>query len=127
MNFIHYIAITFILLLNVITNIIMLKTYTNKEYFKEFYSKHWLIRIPYALWYWIETLVRFGLIKDLIFVLSTAALVYLLVQCMTWSIKCAWLFPIVLGLITTAAAILLYFCLQYAFIKLYKFIKKKRK
>lgn len=127
MNYIHYIVIAFIILLNIITNITMLKTYSNNEYFREFYTKHWLLRIPYVVWYWMETLVRFKLIKDLVFFLSTAALVYILAQCVVWSIKYTWLFPIVLGIITTAAAILLYFCLQYAFIKLYKFIKKKKR
>ena len=60
-----------LLLFNLITNICAIKIYTNEEFFEEFYSKHWFLRIPYIIWYWLETLVRFKLIKDLLFILTT--------------------------------------------------------
>lgn len=65
-----YLLIT-LLLFNLITNIFAIKTYTNEEFFEEFYSRHWFLRIPYIIWYWLETLVRFKLIKDLLFILTT--------------------------------------------------------
>lgn len=60
-----------LLLFNLITNIFAIKFYTNGEFFAEFYSRHWLLKIPYIIWYWLETLVRFKLIKDLLFILTT--------------------------------------------------------
>ena len=120
-----YLLIT-LLLFNLITNVFVIKVYTNTEFFKEFYSKHWFLRIPYIIWYWLEALVRFKLIKDLIFILTTCIIGTSIIGVLYILISYPTVFIIGCATILTTASIFLAFLLFVAIDNLNKKRKKKK-
>lgn len=116
-----------LILFNLITNIFAIKTYTNTEFFEELYSRHWFLRIPYIIWYWLETLVRFKLIKDLLFILTTCIIGTSIIGILYFLMSYPTMFTIGCAIILATASIFLAILLLCAIDNLNKKRKKKKK
>ena len=69
---------------NLCTNIYALTTYSDEDYTEEILNKPFIIRITHILWYWLDTIYRFGLIPYLIRLIFSAIISVLIMKLSVW-------------------------------------------
>lgn len=79
-----YILLILISIYNIVTNIYAIIHYSSEDYVETISNKPWLIRIPYTVWYWLETIYRYGLIPYLIRIVTACIIACGLVALSYW-------------------------------------------
>ena len=124
---INIILIITLVLFNIGSNLFSLKFYNNAYYFEEFYKKPWLLKIPFIIWYWLETLVRFKLWKDLLFIITCVIICFSIFSLLKFLLNYHTAFIIACIILLAITSTFLTFIFISCINKLYTFLKKKKK
>jgi len=78
------ILLILILIYNLCINCYAIYTYNDEDYKEEVLHKPIFIRIPHIIWYWLESIYRFGLIPYLIRLIFSGIISVLIIKLSIW-------------------------------------------